>query len=496
MAKKDIHINKDHIGTLHAHAYRSLGQPELADTPKGLKLWNAYIKSEGIASWTLEGGGVDVDEAPQEAVYGQKSKGDLLHEEISLCRARMVDERLWRDETRGYYEKWCRFKAENCLLDFADLIETAYHDVDRAPGDPGAIFADEAQDIDKIEMLLIRKWGAHARTFIIVGDPDQNLYLWRGTDPHVMQTPPVAEDHRRILSQSYRVPRAVHDAAVKWIETIPGRERIEYTPRREGPHDKTSPIVEGELLRNAGTYKYLDPVIRQAETYMAAGKSVMFLTACGYMLEPLKARLKDMGIAFHNPFRRKRGDWNPLAARRGTSSSDRINAFMRLSRGEMWTGNDVVAWGSVLNAEGIFNRGKKSKLIELKSDDEVEIGKMLTYFTEEAVSHAMDANSDWWFDNLIAMKQKSMRYHRKILKREGRVDKDIQVILGTVHSVKGGEADVVFLMPDISTAAAVQWSRGPGELRNGIIRQFYVGMTRARESLVLCSGATRWSVRL
>ena len=53
------------------------------------------------------------------------------------------------------------------------------------------------------------------------------------------------------------------------------------------------------------------------------------------------------------------------------------------------------------------------------------------------------------------------------------------------NSVKGGEADVVFIFPDLSAAGSREWT-GTQEQRAGIIRLFYVGMTRARESLVLC----------
>lgn len=52
--------------------------------------------------------------------------------------------------------------------------------------------------------------------------------------------------------------------------------------------------------------------------------------------------------------------------------------------------------------------------------------------------------------------------------------------VGTIHSVKGAEADVVYLWPDISYAATRD---DPDAVR----RVFYVGMTRAREKVVLCA---------
>ena len=63
-----------------------------------------------------------------------------------------------------------------------------------------------------------------------------------------------------------------------------------------------------------------------------------------------------------------------------------------------------------------------------------------------------------------------------------------QVILGTGHSVKGGEADVVYFLPDLSASGSRQWE-GSRQQRDAIVRLAYVMMTRARETLVICEPA-------
>ena len=60
-----------------------------------------------------------------------------------------------------------------------------------------------------------------------------------------------------------------------------------------------------------------------------------------------------------------------------------------------------------------------------------------------------------------------------------------QVMVGTIHSVKGGQADVVYLFPDLSQAADAQYGRG-GVDRDSVVRLFYVGATRAYEQLHVC----------
>jgi superfamily I DNA/RNA helicase len=68
-----------------------------------------------------------------------------------------------------------------------------------------------------------------------------------------------------------------------------------------------------------------------------------------------------------------------------------------------------------------------------------------------------------------------------------------RVIVGTIHSVKGGEADVVFLFPDLSPAGDSAYQLY-GPQRDAVIRLFYVGMTRARQTLYICQRESSMAV--
>jgi superfamily I DNA/RNA helicase len=70
-----------------------------------------------------------------------------------------------------------------------------------------------------------------------------------------------------------------------------------------------------------------------------------------------------------------------------------------------------------------------------------------------------------------------------------------QVTVGTIHSVKGGEADVVILFPDLSQAGDAAYQRY-GPPRDAVIRMFYVGITRAREALYLADRASTMAAHL
>jgi superfamily I DNA/RNA helicase len=66
--------------------------------------------------------------------------------------------------------------------------------------------------------------------------------------------------------------------------------------------------------------------------------------------------------------------------------------------------------------------------------------------------------------------------------------------VGTVHSVKGGEADVVILAPDISLEAVNAMNRSEAA-REEMWRVFYTGCTRAKEVLLLADPSSRNAVR-
>ena len=97
----------------------------------------------------------------------------------------------------------------------------------------------------------------------------------------------------------------------------------------------------------------------------------------------------------------------------------------------------------------------------------------------------------WIKSKLLASKAKQMEYPIAIAAQRGRavLRQEPKLVVGTVHSVKGGQADTVIVLPDLSPQGIKQFVR-PGEGRDGIIRTFYVAMTRAKERLVL---AGRWS---
>ena len=98
------------------------------------------------------------------------------------------------------------------------------------------IFADEAQDLNRMQLSLVRKWGDRAEYFIVAGDDDQTIYAFTGATPEAFLDPDIPDDHKIILKQSYRVPRAVHAAGRQADPPggAGGRKRCTCPARKQG----------------------------------------------------------------------------------------------------------------------------------------------------------------------------------------------------------------------------------------------------------------------
>ena len=105
-----------------------------------------------------------------------------------------------------------------------------------------------------------------------------------------------------------------------------------------------------------------------------------------------------------------------------------------------------------------------------------------------SLSESPRALLGWWRDHLATDFRRRVQFPADIAALRGpqALRGAPQVVVGTIHSVKGGQADVVYLFPDLSRSAAAQYHQC-GLPRDSVIRTFYVGATRARETLYICS---------
>jgi len=469
--------------TLHAHAYRELGRPEVAE--KHIKDWNELATD---ARHILSVSGVDVDDAA-EANY--ISEGDEIASRYQVYRAMMRPRSLWETEIRHFADAWEDWKRQNEYIDFTDMIEMALNDIEYAPGNPVIGFIDEAQDLTPLELALVRKWGSHMEFLVMAGDDDQSIYAFKGATPDAFLDPPLPASHKRVLAQSYRIPLAVHTFAEDWIQRLSRREPKLYRPRD----------YEGAFRRLTDPHEYgskgidfdrPDTLLRDAERYLEYGRTVMYLGTCAYMVDPLIVELREKGIPFHNPYRRKNGRWNPLHPARGVTAGQRLAAWNKLP--SEWTPHDVKLWSLHMSKPKVFVRGG-DKVLDTIGQQYRPLPQEYyrRVFTDAFISGFAMEMTEYFEALLLDSKKGVYKYPLRVLSKVGvEALTDVpKIIVGTIHSVKGGESDAVYLFPDLSGKGHIQYTTGD---RDSILRQMYVGMTRCREALCLVGAASPWAV--
>ena len=495
-AGRDMPIPTDAVATVHAHGYRLLGRPAVVD-PDSVAEWNhlhpAYSLSpdQFARRRTDDGYGDDLDTR----LAGDHA-GDDLYVQADLLRHQLMPIDDWDPAPRDFHQKWSAWKQHNGLVDFTDMISQA---PDVAPCGAGLVIVDEAQDCSALERRTIDAWGRDAGAVVYVGDSYQALYTFRGADPDGMMAA-CTGDRRRVLEQSWRVPRAVHAAATAWVHNLSTWEPIEYRPRDAdghcGPLDTRSDDPQA--------------AVQVAVETARAGQTCMVVATCGYMLGPILAELRAAGVPFSNPWRTRRGDWNPLAKRAGTSASDRIVGLVRGCEADrIWTVQQLAAWLDPLEAARVLVRGAKTEIAEVvtavgKADRHATWDELVTWFQPAALadlwSYAYGGGNDaparaqlvnWWSSNLRTAESRRFEYVLRVYQALGLAGFEAppKVYVGTVHSFKGGEADDVILFTDLSPAAQLAWDAGTGPGQDSVIRVGYVGMTRARERLFVARAA-------
>jgi len=94
-----------------------------------------------------------------------------------------------------------------------------------------------------------------------------------------------------------------------------------------------------------------------------------------------------------------------------------------------------------------------------------------------------------WFDAFTKLSYETRVYYKKILENKSYIS---PVFIGTIHSIKGGEADnVVLLMQYTKTIEENYLKNADAELRC-----YYVAVTRARKNLYLVQSETRNGYKL
>lgn len=506
-----IQEGKVDVGTLHSHCFKAIGQPDVI-TRQQVEAWNAkhrmaQVHTGGYASAQGKKQSVEnVAGKEPDAVAEDSSAYDLMGQ-VDMARNLLTPMEALPARVREALEAWSAYKRECGVIDYVDMLELALQDTESALGKPDVMFLDEAQDSTPLQFAVWKKWAKTAQEDVVAGDDDQAIYEWAGADPQCLLRASREASNVRVLAQSYRVPRKVHAVAGRITDQIDERATKVYRPRDH----------EGSAKLLSASWYDAHPVIRTVKEAHDKGQTVMVLGSAGYMLDPALKLMREAGIPYGNHYKYANWSWNPLAlGKKKVTAADRMVKLSRVfaSPGLSWTAAEVEDWAKLFGGLPKFCPDslvrKMKSLHKTSSVDPAgfwkEVGmphpKTLMELIESmAVFLPPDLGIPGFFARCMeylgaqhlqplieqAYQNERVKSSQNEWAGQEETARSRFVTVGSIHSVKGGEADVVVLFPDISRQAAESIQQGAARASlDALWRLQYVATTRARESLVIC----------
>lgn len=360
------------------------------------------------------------------------------------------------------------------------------------------LMVDEFQDISPIQYELIREWNKNGKELFVIGDPDQSIYGFRGSDSgcFVKMQREYPETRQISLEYNYRSTGHILNSALAVIGNNPGMERKLKPWKEEGTPvrivEATSKgseavLVAKEINRLVGGMDMLEAQNYFAQKGAAGQRSfrdIAVLYRTHHQARLLEKCLQKEGIPY--VVRGREGFLeNPLV--QGT-----ISFFCSLSEPEhpayreeavkkLWNLEDSRISSGIYEEmaaryEKKWKRTKPKKLIQQWAEDlELTEDKNLQMLADMAIFY----NSTQEFLDAVLLGEEGD------LKRcGGKSYHGDAVSLMTLHASKGLEFPVVILFGMEKGEVPLEREENPTDVEEER-RLFYVGMTRAREELLL-----------
>ena len=303
------------------------------------------------------------------------------------------------------------------------------------------LVVDEAQDLSPLQWRMVELLADNADRVIFAGDDDQAIHRWAGVDVKLFMQ---SSSNIEVLSQSYRLPRPVHETCLNISGRIRNRLRKEFYP---ATHEGTVSRVLGPRHLNLTEGKW------------------MILTRTNSYVQEWAKRLRQDGHMFKVY---------------GNNSVDKkvasaITNWRLLQRGEGLPLAAIKTLYEALPKQGqaaALKRGA-SKLLEAFDPSH-------RYTYEDLIaSGGLIAPKETDAFAVINLGGSDAEYIRSLERRGEDILGEPRIKLSTGHASKGGEEDNVAV--DLSSTKACVNTQFPDDEH----RVAYVCFSRAKKNLVL-----------
>jgi DNA helicase-2/ATP-dependent DNA helicase PcrA len=436
--KLDSEVDLPYFRTLHSLAYRLLMVKDHQMMSK--ENWKEFSEAVGIRLT----GSTSLDETD-----AMKASDHPMLQVINLARAMKKPLKQVYDSHPTYFDfswpellyvaqSYENYKQSFGVMDFHDLLQQFVQDADILLPEFELCFIDEAQDLSPIQWDIAHAIDAKSKRMYAAGDDDQAIFVWSGADvDHFINLTGDAE----ILEQSYRVPQAQHRLAEKVVNRISRRFPKRYIPRGEEGH--------------------VDHIRDIAQLDMSKG-SWLILAQANFMLYDLYSELKQQGWLF------ERTDGSRSIPHKLAIA---ISGWERLRKGFQVPLSTAQAIYSYMSGNNV--RVKRGHKVITALDD------ALFSLEDLQNNYGLLATEDMiWREAMDRIPELDSAYITNLLRSGEKFNAEPRIKLSTIHGAKGGEADNVVLLTDLTRAAMDQ-------MNDDLHRVFYVGITRSRKNLYL-----------
>jgi superfamily I DNA/RNA helicase len=432
--QKFPHLNPDTdfpwFRTLHSLAYRCL-----AISTKDMMAPEHYKEFAQEA-------GIELAIESGEEEFAVKADNPILNE-INIARIKGLDLRTHYNQSQmeiewfhfEYVERAYRhYKTSRNLLDFTDLLEQACQFPERLPHLESLII-DEAQDLSRLQWRLVEQLALRAQRCFLAGDDDQAVYTWAGADVDSFLN---FEGQIKVLDQSYRVPAKVHALADRVVHRIRKRQPKVWKAREE-----------------VGSVHYYND-FQQVD--ISTG-NWLILASTNYMLTDMHDWIKSQGLLFERHGQR--------------SVSEAVLTA-------------VLGWEK-LRKGGEVPYPVVKHVYKYLDSSYIKHGHKMLRTADTTASYTLDLlkekhgllSTEIWHKALTKISEERRDYLISLLRRNTRLTGHVPIKLSTIHGAKGGEADNVLLLTDLSTRFAKDYDKNSDDIN----RLLYVGITRAKQTL-------------
>jgi len=377
-------------------------------------------------------------------------------------------------------ERYEQAKRLDNKYDFTDMLArfAGYHFTIDGPAECGpegeapeltAWILDEAQDISALSGAVFDRLISSMRCKYVYlsGDPFQSIYFFAGADHRVFARWPVAKE--RIAPKSWRCPAPILALGEQILSRC-----SDYFDRRIQPADH-----EGVILRC---------LIQQVIPEARADESWLFLTRCRFQANRIRAMLDQYSTPWLNT--KGGGSWN--APKRNAAT----RTLMAMERGEPISAAD---WAIVVGKDGIKANHKQSGNDLLKHGTKVFWQRMKP---RELEAFPPILPADWpalgvtdfladmirtgrWRNRGCCLLPYADRYYQACQKYKTNTPEKTKILVGTIHSSKGAEADNVVVLRSTTERCLREAGSGVG-YTDAEHRVWYVAVTRAKRRLFIC----------